>query len=102
MYPHPQSNVNNHKNKGKGKVHPRTGHEGPKESTRIAILFFNLGARWRMWSGQRPGRFIPKNDTIPITQDAGWAPDSVWAGTENLARTGIRSPDLPARRESLY
>jgi len=49
MYSHPQSNVDNHKNKskGKGKVHPKTGHKGPKESTRIAILFFNLGARQR-------------------------------------------------------
>jgi hypothetical protein len=32
----------------------------------------------------------------------GWVPGSVWTGTENLAPTGIRSPDLPARSESLY
>ena len=31
-----------------------------------------------------------------------WAPGPVWAGAENLAPTGIRSPDRPARSESLY
>jgi hypothetical protein len=31
-----------------------------------------------------------------------WAPGPVWAGLENLAPTGIRSPDRPAGSESLY
>jgi hypothetical protein len=39
-------------------------------------------------SGKDPG---------PIVQEAGWAP-----GAENLAPTGIRSPDHPARSQSLY
>jgi hypothetical protein len=30
IYPHPQSDVNNYKNKSKCKVHPKTGHEGPE------------------------------------------------------------------------
>jgi hypothetical protein len=30
------------------------------------------------------------------------APGSVWKGAENLVPTGIRSPDRPARSESLY
>jgi hypothetical protein len=29
-------------------------------------------------------------------------PRPVWTGAENLAPTGIRSPDRPARSESLY
>ena len=29
-------------------------------------------------------------------------PGLVWTGAENLAPTGIRSPDRPARSESLY
>ena len=37
-----------------------------------------------------------------IVQEAGWAPGPVWTGTENLAPTGIRSPDRPARSLSLY
>jgi len=32
----------------------------------------------------------------------GWAPGPVWTGAENLAPTGIRSPDRPARSQSLY
>ena len=33
----------------------------------------------------------------------GWVgPGPVWTGAENLAQTGIRSPDRPARSESLY
>jgi hypothetical protein len=30
------------------------------------------------------------------------APGPVWTGAENLAPTGIRSPDRPARSQSLY
>ena len=33
----------------------------------------------------------------------GWVgPGPVWTGAENLTRTGIRSPDRPARSEPLY
>ena len=33
----------------------------------------------------------------------GWlAPGPVWTGAENLTPTGIRSPDRPARSQSLY
>jgi hypothetical protein len=35
-------------------------------------------------------------------QEAGWAPGPVWTGSENLAPTGIPSPDRPARSQSLY
>jgi len=53
--------------------------------------------------GQRhaPAVFTPGKDPVPIVQEAGWAPGPVWIGAENLAPTGIRSPDLPARSESL-
>jgi hypothetical protein len=39
---------------------------------------------------------------VPIVQEAGWVPGPVWTGAENLAPTGIRSPDRPSRSESLY
>jgi len=54
--------------------------------------------------GQRhaSAAFTPGLDTVPIVKEAGWAPGPVWIGAENLAPTGIRSPDLPARRQSLY
>jgi hypothetical protein len=44
----------------------------------------------------------PRKDTVPIVQEAGWAPGPVWTGTENFAHTGTRSPDRPARSQSLY
>jgi hypothetical protein len=37
-----------------------------------------------------------------MVQEAGWAPGLVWTGAENLAPTGIRSPDRQTRSESLY
>ena len=54
--------------------------------------------------GQRhaPDAFTPGKDPVPIVQQAGSAPGPVWIAAENLAHTGIRSPDLPARSESLY
>ena len=54
------------------------------------------------WSAQRPGRFTLGKDPVPIVQEAGWAPGPVWTVAENLASTGIRSPDRPVRSESLY
>ena len=54
--------------------------------------------------GQRhaPATFTPEKDPVPILQEAGWDPGPVWTGAENLASIGIRSPDRPARSESLY
>jgi hypothetical protein len=44
----------------------------------------------------------PGKGPVPIVQEAGWATGPVWTGAENLALTGIRSPDRPAHRQSLY
>jgi hypothetical protein len=53
-------------------------------------------------SASRPGRCLsPRKDPVLIVQEAGWAPGPVWTGAENLAATGIRSPELPARSQSL-
>ena len=46
---------------------------------------------------QRPGK-----DPVPIVEEVRLAPGPVWTGAENLAATGIRTPDRPARGESLY
>ena len=46
--------------------------------------------------------FTPGKDPVPIVQEAGWALELVWRGAENLAPTGIGSPDLSARSESPY
>jgi hypothetical protein len=54
------------------------------------------------WSVPRPGCFTPRKDPVPIVQEAGWAPGPVWTCVKNLTATGIRSPDRPARSQSLY
>jgi hypothetical protein len=48
-------------------------------------------------STPRPGCFTPGKKAVPIVFEAGWAPRPVWTGTKNVAPTGIRSPDPPAR-----
>ena len=83
-----------------GKVHPRTGHKGPGEYTSTLSLTSALEGDGR--STPRPGRFTSGKDPVPIVQKTGWAPRPVWTGAENLAPTEIRSPDRPARSESLY
>ena len=54
--------------------------------------------------GQRhaPAALYPGKDPVPIVQEARTAPGPVWTGAENLAPTGIRSPDRPACSQSLY
>jgi hypothetical protein len=83
----------------RGKVHPRTGHEGPEV---WLYSFLNLGARcrWVVNSMARP-LYLREWDQVPILQEAGWAPGPVWTGAENLTPTGIRSPDRTTRSESL-
>jgi len=54
-------------------------------------------------SASRPGCSLPPwKDPVPIVQEAGWAPGPVWTGVENLAPTGIWSPDRTACSQSLY
>ena len=54
--------------------------------------------------GQRhaSAALYPREIPVLIVQEAGWAPGMVWTGAENLAPNGIRSPDRPARSQSLY
>jgi hypothetical protein len=69
----------------------------------IALLFHDLGTRRGERSAARPGRTLPPGKTqVPIVQETGWAPGPVRTGAENLAPTRIRSPERPARSQSLY
>jgi hypothetical protein len=56
---------------------------------------------WGVSFTPRP-HLTPRKDPVAILQEAGWASGPVWRGAENLAPNGIRSPDRPARRQSLY
>ena len=78
----------------------RTAHRGIRG---IALPFHDHGTR-RGWGVSVTPRslFTPGKDPVPIVQKVGWAQKPVWTGVENLAPTGIRSPDRPARSQSLY
>ena len=54
--------------------------------------------------GQRHAQaaLFPGKGPVPVVLEPGWAPGLIWTGAENLSSTGIRSPDRPARSESLY
>ena len=76
-----------------------TGRTACRGSRSIALPFHDHGTRsgWGVSVTPRP-LFTPGKDPVPI----GWAPGPVWTGAENLAPTGIRSPNRPARSQSLY
>ena len=64
--------------------------------TRIALLFRDRGTRrgWRVSSAPRP-HFIPGKEPVPILQEAGWAPGSVWTNRKSLPHWDS-IPDRPA------
>ena len=78
----------------------RTVHTG---SRGIGLPFHDHGTRrgWGVSVTPRP-LFTPGKDPVPIAQEAGWAPGPVLRGAENLVPHKIRSPDRPARNQSLY
>jgi hypothetical protein len=74
-----------------------------RERRGIALLCFYISAlEGGEGSASRPGRFTPGKDPVTIVQEAGWVPGPVWTCAENLALTGIRSPDRPSLSQSLY
>ena len=89
----------------KGKALPKTGHEGP-EGEQMYSYNFSSTSTLDMWVGgwstPRTGRFTPRETPGTHCIEAGWAPGPVWTGVENMAFTGIRSPDRPASSKSLH
>jgi hypothetical protein len=58
--------------KGKGKVHPRTGHEGPEgERTYSSTLSLTSVLGGSGWSMPRPSHFIPGKDPVPLYRRLG-------------------------------
>jgi hypothetical protein len=80
-----------------------TGCTACRGSRGIALPFLDHGTRrgWGVSVTPQP-LFTPRQDPVPIVQEAGWAPQPVWTGAENLTSTGIRSPDHPACSQLLY
>jgi len=73
-----------------------------KLSRVIALLFHDRGTRrgWVVSSTPRP-HFTPGKDPVPILEEAGWAPGSVWTGGKSRPHQ-VSIPDRPARSQSLY
>ena len=78
----------------------RTAHRG---SRGIALPFHDHNTR-RGWGASVTPQplFTHGKDPVSIVQESGWAPRMVWTGAENLAPTGIQSPDRPAHSQSLF
>jgi hypothetical protein len=56
----------------------------------ISQLFLNLGTRRGCVVIITPRPPLPPGkDRVPILQEAGWAPEQVWIGAENLAQPGF-------------
>ena len=80
-----------------------TGRSAHRGSRVIALLFHDHGTRRGWGVSVTPWLlFTTGKDPVLIVQEAGWALGPVWTGAENLVPTGIRSPDRPARSQSLY
>ena len=61
--------------------------------------FFDIGARWRWVVNAIPWPLCRrKAELLPTAQEAEWSPGPVWTVAENLAPTGILSPDRPTRK----
>jgi len=77
-----------------------TGRKAHRGSRGIALLFLHHeGVRDQRHA---PAALNPREEPVPIVQEAGWVLGPVWTGAENLDPTGIRSLDRPARSQSLY
>jgi hypothetical protein len=79
-------------------IKAQRGSRGINSSTLSLTSALGMGE----WPTPHPTRFTPRTGSVPIVQEAGWAPGPVWTGVENLASTRIRSPGRPARIELLY
>ena len=71
-----------------------------RESRDVALLF--LWHQGRVVNATTRPLYSAERDPVPDLPEAGWAPGPVWMGAQNLAPTGVRSPDRPVRSESLY
>jgi hypothetical protein len=64
------------------------------------MRYKGMGVKHHAPAALPPGK--TRKDSVPIVQEAGWAPGPVWTRAENLVPTRIQSPDRPARSQSLY
>jgi hypothetical protein len=81
----------------------RNRPEGPKGGGRsIALLFPDLGARRRWVVSTRPRPLYPRERPGPPCTGSWVGPRAGLDVCDKSRPTGIRSPDRPARSQSLY
>jgi hypothetical protein len=100
-----ENNINfRGRGKGKGKVHPRTGHEGPKWEQGWYSSTLSLTSVLDGVGGQRQApHALPSGKTrYPSYRRLGGLQGRSERVRKISPPAGIRSPDRPARRESLY
>jgi hypothetical protein len=80
-----------------------TGRTARRGSRGIALPFHDHGTRkvWGLSVMPRP-LFTPGKDPVPIVQEAGWATWPIWRSADKRVPARSRSPDRPARSQSLY
>ena len=90
-------------NQGKGKVYPRTGHEGPEVEYRYSYtLSLTLELDGGLWSTPRPAALPPGKTRYPLYRRLD-RPQGRYGQVRKISPpTRIRSPDRPARSDSLY
>jgi hypothetical protein len=82
---------------------PYGHYEGMWMGGGIGSRILNLGTIWwRVVSFTLLPLEPRKEPLVLIGEKAGWAPAPVWTATENLATTGIRSPNHPARSKCSF
>ena len=90
----------------KAKATPQHVMQVQSGSKGVALLIHNLGARWGWMVNARPRpRYPRKGALVPVVEEGGGGLRAGLDGygkEKTLAPTGVRSPDHPARGESLY
>jgi hypothetical protein len=87
----------------KSKVRPRTGHEDPEGEQMHSYTVPSTSAPDGVGSQRHAPAALPPGKTrYPQYRRLGGPQDRAGRVRKNLASTGIRCPDRPARIESLY
>jgi hypothetical protein len=85
----------------KSKVNTTTCHKGTEGEMRYSsTLSLTLALDGGWWLMPCPCRFTPRHDSLPIVQEAGWAPGMDWWGNSRPHLDSI--PDSPVYSKSLY
>ena len=95
-------NVYRPTSKGKCKVHPGTGHEGPKVKLYSSTLSLTSPLDWVGGERHAPAASLPRRTQYPLYRRLGRSQSRSGRVRKISPPTGIRSPDRPVRSESLY